>query len=512
MDNNPLLHLHPTLPVLASALVHLGISCRQEGRISDGRFRGVSLYTDTEPEEDLLYVLRPEDGLQFPTDRFAYICTQPIGGSAGHLFCPDREPIWLLSVLMELFARWQSWELQLDRLVYRNAPLHELCQLGEDILGNPICIHDDWFIMIAMSRELPKVMPPDYIMSSSKEFVPQVIVDDFKYDADYLETYAYQNAQLWRSTPDAANCLYVNLRDGDVYRGRLLVVEYHRSFHLLDYTAAEVLTQRVGFLLQRQHLGQERSYHTMDDVMFSLLKGEKLDTTGETQLMRMLNWNKSDWLVCILIQSQQSDSSQVMGHVLHSDLFQAFPESYIMFEGQQQCVILNLARQRATVSGIRHTLAPLCRDYCQYAGISSPVCGTGELHLAYHQAQTALAQAFRLKTSQWIIPFSDCALDYIYSHLQTPLQASHIVSPELQYLMEYDKEKGTQYFDTLRAYLRHERDIPRTSEALIIHRTTLLYRLKKIQALTELDLNSPEQRLYLNLSLWILEQEKIQGN
>ena len=66
--------------------------------------------------------------------------------------------------------------------------------------------------------------------------------------------------------------------------------------------------------------------------------------------------------------------------------------------------------------------------------------------------------------------------------------------------------------DTLRAYLQHERDIPRTSEALIIHRTTLLYRLKKIQALTELDLNSPEQRLYLNLSLWILEQEKIQGN
>lgn len=508
-----LLHLEPTLDVIAEEVEGIGLPCRRQGNHADTSwYQGVSFYQGGTPQNGILYLLQKGQEDTFPTDLAAYVSVVPVPGKAPHLFFPDQEETAVMTALLALFSRLQTWERQLDALVYRNATVQDLCELGAQILENPVCVHDDWFIMIAMSRELPKVMHPDYIMSSSKEFVPQVIVDDFKYDADYLETYAYQNAQLWRSTPDAANCLYVNLRDGDVYRGRLLVVEYHRSFHLLDYTAAEVLTQRVGFLLQRQHLGQERSYHTMDDVMFSLLKGEKLDTTGETQLMRMLNWNKSDWLVCILIQSQQSDSSQVMGHVLHSDLFQAFPESYIMFEGQQQCVILNLARQRATVSGIRHTLAPLCRDYCQYAGISSPVCGTGELHLAYHQAQTALAQAFRLKTSQWIIPFSDCALDYIYSHLQTPLQASHIVSPELQYLMEYDKEKGTQYFDTLRAYLQHERDIPRTSEALIIHRTTLLYRLKKIQALTELDLNSPEQRLYLNLSLWILEQEKIQGN
>ena len=76
---------------------------------------------------------------------------------------------------------------------------------------------------------------------------------------------------------------------------------------------------------------------------------------------------------------------------------------------------------------------------------------------------------------------------------------------ELQLLMEHDRERGTQYFETLRTYLLQERDIPRTSEQLIIHRTTLQYRLKKIQSLTELDLNDSRQRLYLLLSLWILD-------
>lgn len=507
MDNNPLLHLHPTLPVLASALEHLGISCRQEGRISDGRFRGVSLYTDTEPEEDLLYVLRPEDGLQFPTDRFAYICTQPIGGSAGHLFCPDREPIWLLSVLMELFARWQSWELQLDRLVYRNAPLHELCQLGEDMLGNPICIHDDWFIMIATSQGLPKVMPPEYIMSSSKMFVPQIVVDDFKFDTDYLETYQYRSAQYWRSAPNVPGCLYVNLWVGEIYLGRLLIVESTSCFRPMDYLLAEVLTQRAALLLQRRRLGQSQSqsYRSLDDILFDLLQGNSSDPSEENQLMAALNWSKSDKFTCVRVQGQQPEYSHVLAHALHSDLFRSFPDSYILFNGHQQCIVLNLTRHPTTLPRIRHILAPLCRDYCLYAGISSPVQGTRQLHLAFHETEVALNQAFRLRSDRWIIPFSECALDYIFSNLHSPLQASHIAAPELQLLMEHDRERGTQYFDTLRTYLLQERDIPRTSDQLIIHRTTLQYRLKKIQSLTELDLNDPRQRLYLLLSLWILD-------
>ena len=74
-------------------------------------------------------------------------------------------------------------------------------------------------------------------------------------------------------------------------------------------------------------------------------------------------------------------------------------------------------------------------------------------------------------------------------------------------MMENDRQKGTQYFETFREYLLNERDIPKTSEKLIIHRTTLLYRLKKIQAMLNANLEDPWERLYLTLSLWILEHE-----
>ena len=83
----------------------------------------------------------------------------------------------------------------------------------------------------------------------------------------------------------------------------------------------------------------------------------------------------------------------------------------------------------------------------------------------------------------------------------------HLAAPQLLELISYDREKGSQLFETFKTYLICERDIPKTAEKLIIHRTTLTYRLKKIQALMDLDLEDADVRLYLQLSLRMLEQE-----
>ena len=98
-------------------------------------------------------------------------------------------------------------------------------------------------------------------------------------------------------------------------------------------------------------------------------------------------------------------------------------------------------------------------------------------------------------------------MEHMLQTMDSPLPTWCLVSPELQAMMSHDRENGTQYFETFREYLLNERDIPKTSEKLIIHRTTLLYRLKKIQSMMNVNLEDPWQRLYMMLSLWILEQQ-----
>ena len=504
MEQSKLLHLHPTLKMIAE---ELAVPCHLEGVPSDRHFRGICPWNGGKVEADILYFLYPGDELRFPVQEASFLHAHPVSGQAAHLYCPGQDPSALLVTVLGLFSRYQNWELRVDDLVYRRAELAELCQLGASMLGNPVCIHDDWFIMVAASSDLPEIMAPEQVQSSDKAFIPQSIVEEFKFDEDYSETYSHRTAQLWNALPDTPACLYVNLWDGEVYRGRLLVIEHHHSFSSFDYMLTEFLTQRAALLMGQRKAGEHNPYRSMDEAVFSLLKGKKLDPAHETQLLTTLRWNKSDMLTCIQVQNQQEVVSPMLNHLLHSDLFRAFPGSYIMFDQQRQYIIINLSQKKVTLPQLRHILAPLCRDYCLYAGISSPVLGIRQLHLAYHQADVALNQAFRLRSHQWMLAFSDCALDYMLSNLRTDLPTFHLAAPELRLLMDIDAQKDTQYFHTLRTYLLLERDIPKTAAALIIHRTTLLYRLKKIQTITELNLDDPQQRLYLLLSLRILEQE-----
>lgn len=508
MDMTRLLQLQPTLEVIAEEITRSGRQCQVHIRTEHVSYRNVRLFTgQTELHPDILYALRPgETG--FPVDDYDYACTTPISGNANHVFCPSASPEALLDTLMALFDRCQHWENLIDQLTYRGASLQELCELGAQLLENPVCIHDDWFIMIGMSQEASRLMEPEYLISSTVGFVPRVIVDDFRYDSDYLETYAHPNAQIWYGSGNTPNSLYVNLWDETVYRGRLLVIEHNRPFRKSDFLLAEVLTQRAISLLQRKLPGVQRFYRSMDDILFALLEGQPADPVEQTHLLNNLNWDKGHRYLCIRLKSQQTNPNTVMEHMLHSDLFHSFPDSYIMFTGQEQCVTLNLSKADLSLQQIRHQLSPLCRDYCLYAGLSSPVSGIGELHLAYIQAGVALDQAFRLRSEKWILPFGECILEHVFDSLHSPLPLGHLVSPELDMLIRHDREKGTQYFETLRTYLLLERDIPRTAEALIIHRTTLLYRLKKIQLLIPANLNDPWQRLQLMLSLWILEKEQ----
>lgn len=497
METSNLIRLLPDLQTIAE----LFDNCAAQTDGNHTQYRSIRLYRPGMiPEKGTLYLLW--DRADFPVDEFAYISGSDIPGGAEHLTVPGMDPYDILDRVLSLYQNLRSMEDEIDSLVFRNASLQELCQVGARLLENPVYIHDDWFMMMAQSEQVSQILSPEYVMSSTRGFLPRMIIDDFRDDSDYLETYAHRSVQIWENAN--GRCLYGNLWEGEVYRGRLLVIENNRPLRAADRIITQVLTQRALSILQRKRTAEHGS-RSMDDVMYTILQGDQPEPADLIQLLNMLNWNQEDRLLCIRIQSQRPDITAAESHILHSDLFRCFPDAYIMFTPDQQYVILNLTRHREILRMIHHTLSPLCRDYCLYAGISSPVLGIRDLHLAFYQAETSLNQAFRMRNEKWIVDFSDCVLDHVLNNLDSPLQPWHLVSPDLHLLLEMDREKGTQYFDTLKIWLLLERNIPAASEALIIHRTTLLYRLKKIQSLISADLDDPWQRLYLLLSLKILE-------
>lgn len=508
MEINQPIHLFPTLPMVAECLIQAGWDCTSFLQDPQQQYREIRLFHKNQQlRKDVLYLLRPEE-TEFPTNDFSYISSGKISGSANHLLCPAFPDEVILDRILEIFSQFREWEEKIDHLLYQDASLQELCELGAQILKNPVWIHDDWFVMMAMSSEFSQVMEPEYLMSSSKGFVPRAVVEDFQSDSNYLETYAHRRAQIWYAPEYNHKSLYVNLWDGSVYKGRLLVARKNHEFGHRDFLLAEALTQRALMILRRKSLGNAEEYQDMDDLVFSLLQGNSRDSLELEHLLSVLRWQKQDRFLCLRIRSQSDGTDAMTNHLIHSDLFRCFPNSYVLLDSLEHCVLLNLSRGETSAGDLRQKLAPLCRDYCLYAGISSPVEGIRELNAAYIQAGIALDTAFQKRGLQWVLAFSECVMDYMIHSATSPLLARHLVCPELLALKVYDEENKTPFYETLKQYLLLERDIPKTSEALIIHRTTLLYRLKKIQALVHLNLENPWTRLHLLFSLWILEKEE----
>ena len=89
----------------------------------------------------------------------------------------------------------------------------------------------------------------------------------------------------------------------------------------------------------------------------------------------------------------------------------------------------------------------------------------------------------------------------IFSQKESALIYCH---PALKQLLEYDKKHDTQLSLTLYQYLANERNSVVAAEAMFIHRNTLIYRLKKIDTLVDIDYDSFSERQYIILSYEIL--------
>ena len=110
--------------------------------------------------------------------------------------------------------------------------------------------------------------------------------------------------------------------------------------------------------------------------------------------------------------------------------------------------------------------------------------------------------------SRWIHHFNDIALTYILEQTTKKLPAYMLAHEKLLTLKNMADSTNSPLYHTLRVYLENHLNLTKTSEDLFIHRSTLLYRLEKIQNILHSDYNNPEELLYLMLSFRIMEQEK----
>ena len=471
--------------------------------------RGCLLYSgQTDLCRDILYLLPPWQYTDFPINSYCYAAVSPLHGKAPHICSINQSFPDLLNLVLSVFQRYAEFEMQLNNVITGGGTLTELCRIGSQFFHNPVYIHDDLFSILAVSHRVEGMLQFERNEKTNKQHIPLWLVNEFKFDETYNQTLTLHRAGIWGNDqyPHNIRSLFVNLWDGQRYCGRLLINELSDALQPGHFWAAEYLAGYITTLLRHIEQNQNRHYRSYEEIMIALGTGESVDEEDLHTILSILEWSESDQYLCLKFQPQDPEISIRSDSAMSSALTQIL-RSYVNFHHDHQlCIVVNLTKSGLDPRSIRQHLAPHVRDALMYAGMSSPVTGIRSICHGFLQTELVLNYISKEDSSSWILSFASCALSYIHKCANQELPSHMLVHPVLLYLLEHDKANGTQYYETLKTYLYCERSIPQTSNALIIHRTTLTYRLSKIQELAKLNLDDPLLRLYLSFSFFMLDR------
>lgn len=132
------------------------------------------------------------------------------------------------------------------------------------------------------------------------------------------------------------------------------------------------------------------------------------------------------------------------------------------------------------------------------AGASALAPGE-DLSTGLQEAVAAQGTLERIGAYRGICPYLSMGLFEMLEPLRRSRPAQ--VSGPLEKLLEYDRDHGSAYVQTLRIYIAASGSLLDTADRLYIHRHTLQNRLAKIMKLCGVGLNDPYARLHLSMEL-----------
>ncbi|MGW3233772.1 PucR family transcriptional regulator, partial [Kitasatospora sp. NPDC001095] len=123
--------------------------------------------------------------------------------------------------------------------------------------------------------------------------------------------------------------------------------------------------------------------------------------------------------------------------------------------------------------------------------------------ISHDQALVAVRAARRLPRLEGVGDWERLGEYTMFLQLPDGALNESLVPKPLRRLL--DDGAGARLEETLRCFLENAGSVPRTAEVLELHRTSLYYRLRRIQEITGLDLDDGAHRLVLHMGLQLLD-------
>lgn len=493
----------------------LNIQFYKGNSIKKGSLRGVRLFYNQDfLDYHYIYIARAKD-LQKTMDRVALIILGEVPAyykeSNFSIIQLDEEEniMKVLDICQDIFKRNEEWSDSLCNILLNNGSIDELCRVSYEYFKNPLFVHDTQLNVVSCPVWREGMVEWSKDETTGLVPAPMDTINEFNTDKEYIETLNTKGAQFFSASLRGYRDIYVNIWDDyDNYEGRLVICELESPLRPGQMMAAEYLALAVKRALKYRNRLDPTYNQSLEALLEGMLRGDHYPEDEIAKRIGSFGWKIEDKYVCIRMDIEEKDRSIMSVLSLCEEIEARVSGSKALCNEERICIVINL-----TLNG-HHTsdVAYILREGLFKAGVSNYFRDFTKLDVYYHQASVALRYCRKKNDTRWSATFDEAALDYFIESASPNMDILYMCSKQLLDLRDFDEKNGTEYYDTVQAYIENERNTVKTAKTLYIGRSTLFYRLKKIKEIVGLDtekMADARLNLYLRLSLYIIEKNKM---
>lgn len=487
------------------------------------------------PKAGALYVLAPDVYRSLPHEwanaGCAFVATGPLDRARRGMPALALEAPCTLheaeSALLDMRARLDAWSEDVLRAIAGGSPLQEVFDLVARAFKNPLMLSDSALLFVLTAGSLPEGFQDRFWTPAMETGLCPVERYSETWRRVSTDDYLRKHACLVEDRETGRHYIYRNLIAEDGMHGMFELVDVNAPFTSGDIALVEYVADLLALAVRRSTY-RELSV-LASDPLFSLTEGRPVSERALREGLQARGWEpREDYYVCFAVNSVDVSGPEIaenarlsqtanmtllypapsmagsamvssteryeMGVHVRQQLERSFPHSCV-FSLEEGCLMIVRERDFPLASMRekfhRKPLDP--EDPVELlVGVSSPQADFRKLSVARAQAQFAMDLAESdhggaLERSRACF-YDDVFFLDLARRMGADKDAGWLAPDSVARLAANDAAEGTEYAATLLAYLEHGCNINRTAEALFIHRNTLAYRIKRIRAISGIDL------------------------
>lgn len=412
--------------------------------------------------------------------------------------------------LATIFDKFYAWAAQLDQACDEFFSYDAIIRSCEPVMEDPLALLDANFNYVSYSKKqsMERGFEELYVDESGR--LPLEIINMLISNSDFNSL--AQKKGVWRYEGSEV-MLHANVFHDNTFVGRLGVPytndearnAYNADILTIVVAEIEALYARLGtFFRQPAHNAKLRH------VIAGLIEGAPAPREEIIQQLGAMGYEEHDTYCLVQVRPQLQETTKRYTSVLLAHLETLVSKS-ICFVAAEKCYLLvdksktSTAAQKRFVNDINTFL----RENYMMAGLSRDFTTVFELKTAALQTSIALSYGKRLNPMFWYVKYDSYAFFYALGCMCRDMPAAQVASHALQVLQEHDAASGTQLFATLQTYLEANYNAVEAAKKLFISRSTFLRRIDTIKKLTGINLESYDDRLYVELSYRLLESDVV---